>query len=80
MPATHLTARQRERRDAYGPVYGPRLMAARRNAGKSRDWLARQLKCSYELVCRYEQGRKYPLPARLAKIQRLLGVVPPVES
>ena len=55
---------------------GHQIRAARRWAGKSQGWLARELDVAEFTVRRWERGDRMPTVASLVSIGEALGVTP----
>lgn len=74
--AATLYARDLATMRARALVYGPLLRAARRAKGWTQAELATRLGIAPGSVLRFEVGRRYPQPAMLKEIKRLLKVAP----
>lgn len=53
---------------------GDRIKIARVRAGKSAEWLAKQIGCSQSSISQYERDVRPPMPDVLRRIARALGV------
>jgi transcriptional regulator with XRE-family HTH domain len=61
-------------------TFGSRLRAAREQKGLTQVELAESLGISQSAVAQWESGRSSPAPATAARLQKLLGISPPVAA
>jgi len=72
-PAGVLDHRAMSRPGVVIPQYAPNLVRARRDAGLSRDELARAVPCGVWAVIKWEQARGMPRTVTLIRLAEILG-------
>lgn len=56
------------------PTTGDKIRAARKQKGKSAEWLGKQIGCSQSTISQYERNVRFPMPRILNAIAKALGV------